>query len=194
MSHMILVLGATGSCGRLFVEHALHDGFTVRCLVRDPARVKANAAYPWANHQRVHLLQGNLSDAETVANACAGVTAAVAMVGPPPRSPVAPAGQSDLLIAIQNVVAGLRKHSVKRLIVQMGAFVKLDSELSLGQRAMRKVFTLATGEAGALAGNDEAARFLLTECGDIDWTIARPGMLSDGPPADTCPAFSEETN
>ena len=28
--HLILVLGATGSCGRLFVDHALHNGFTVR--------------------------------------------------------------------------------------------------------------------------------------------------------------------
>jgi hypothetical protein len=120
---------------------------------------------------------------------------------------VAPAGQSELLIAIRNVVAGLRKHGVKRLIVQMGAFTKLEGDLSFGQKAMRKVpfplvfpgfetiiqshllffqaFTLATGEAGALAGNDEAAQYLRTECADIDWTIARPGMLADGPSTGT---------
>jgi hypothetical protein len=135
------------------------------------------------------MLQGNLCDAATVSNACEGVSAIIAMVGPPAGSPgallypnyetlnpssfgssctliiwishlyatfcapiikpstrhlfaVAPAGQSEFLIAIRNIVAGLRKHGVKRFIVQMGAFTKLEGELSFGQKAMRKVHFL----------------------------------------------------
>ena len=34
-------------------------------------------------------------------------------------------------------------------------------------------------EKATLAGNDEVALFLQDECADIDWTITRPGLLSD---------------
>jgi NAD(P)-dependent dehydrogenase (short-subunit alcohol dehydrogenase family) len=170
----ILVLGATGSCGRHFVEHAVHAGFNVRCLVRDPARVRSDPAFHWASHAHVELRQGNLTDQQSVADACAGVNAVVCMVGPPKD-----AKTSDLPATVRNVVAGMRQHGVRRLIVQCGGFTKLEGELTLGEQAMRKAFVLATGEGAMIAGNDEAAHFLNKECGDIDWTVARPGMLDE---------------
>jgi hypothetical protein len=57
----------------------------------------------------------------------------------------------------------------------------MEAELTFGEKAMRKAFVLATGEGAALAGNDEAAEFLIKECSDLDWTIARPGMLDERP-------------
>ena len=78
-AHSILVLGATGSCGRHFVEHAIHAGFNVRCLTRDPDRVKSevrglNPAFNWASHASVELRLGNLTDEQVVADACIGVS------------------------------------------------------------------------------------------------------------------------
>ena len=35
------------------------------------------------------------------------------------------------------------------------------------------------GKKAALAGNDAVPLILEEECQDIDWTITRPGMLSD---------------
>jgi retinol dehydrogenase-12 len=171
---VILVLGATGSCGRHFVDHAVHAGFNVRCLLRDPARVRSDPAFHWASHAHVEMRQGNLTDQQSVADACAGVAAVISMVGPTKDAKI-----SDLPATVRNVVAGMRQHGVRRLIVQCGGFTKLEGEPTLGEQAMRKMFVLATGEGAMIAGNDEAAHFLHKECGDIDWTVARPGMLDE---------------
>ncbi len=124
-SQVILVLGASGSCGRVFVDHAVHAGLSLRCLSRDPSRIIIPSFVDFTS-QFVDVRQGNLANAQDVTKACEGVSAVVAMIGPPVGTPVPAPGQSELLIAMRHVVAGMRTHGVKRLIVQMGAFTKLD--------------------------------------------------------------------
>lgn len=171
----VLVLGATGSCGRHFVQHALDAGYAVRCLVRAPERVGRDS-FAWLGHASVELRKGDVRDPVAVAEACAGVVAVVCMVGPPKG-----ASTSELGAAVRNVAAGMRVHGVRRLIVQGGGFTKIDGAPSVTERAMRRAFELAMNEAAMLQGNDEAARFLVQECADLDWTITRPGMLDERP-------------
>ncbi len=183
-SQVILVLGAERSYGRNFAAHALHAGLSVRCLVRNPQCLRdmkrlRDEDIAWTRHPRVDIREGNVSNEQDVSNACEGISSVVVVMVPRSGTPVAPPGQSDLLVAVRHVVAGMRAHGVKRLIVQMGTFTKIGGELTLGQK-MRKAFAQATGEACALAGHDEAARYIVSECGDIDWTITRPGELTDG--------------
>jgi retinol dehydrogenase-14 len=173
----LLVLGSTGSCGVHFVRHALNAGHSVRCLVRNAGRVTPER-FNWVGHPDVEILQGDLTDAEAVAEACEGVSAVVCMVGPPPGAASSPLGP-----AVRNVASGMRAHGVRRLVVQTGGFTKIDGEPTAAEKALRKAFVLATNEAAMLAGNDEAARFLVRECSDLDWTLARPGMLDDRPPS-----------
>ena len=172
----LLVLGATGSCGQHFVQHALDEGHTVRALVRSPESVTSQR-FGWSGHPKVTLLKADLLDAAAVSAACEGVDAVISMVGPPPG-----AQSSPLPAAIRAVVAGMRAHGVRRLVVQAGGFVKLDGAPSLIDRGLRAAFVAAMNEKAVLEGNDEMAAFLVAECADIDWTITRPGMLSDGPP------------
>ena len=97
------------------------------------------------------------------------------MAGPP-----AGAAKSVMPEAIRNTVTAMREHSVKRLIFQTGGFVKLKGEKSsVLESGARGVFSWMMKEKATLAGNDELALFLQEECTDIDWTITRPGMLSD---------------
>ena len=66
----ILVVGATGSVGRLVVDEALREGYSVRVLVRDPARTKQLPI----EAQRV---VGDLTRPQTLAAAVNGVDAIV---------------------------------------------------------------------------------------------------------------------
>ncbi len=66
----VLVIGATGSVGRLVVAEALSEGYTVRALVRDPEQ--AQALPPQAQ-----IVVGDLTRAESLTEAVAGVDAVV---------------------------------------------------------------------------------------------------------------------
>jgi uncharacterized protein YbjT (DUF2867 family) len=76
----VLVTGATGYIGRLLVPLLLERGHSVRCLVRDRARLaSANAAAnvpgpAWA--QEVELIQGDVLDINSLGPALQGIDAA----------------------------------------------------------------------------------------------------------------------
>jgi uncharacterized protein YbjT (DUF2867 family) len=67
---VVLVVGATGSVGRHVVAEAVRQGYETRALVRDAAR--AGRLDPHAT-----LVVGQLTDAETLADAVAGIDAVV---------------------------------------------------------------------------------------------------------------------
>lgn len=66
----VLVVGATGSIGRLVVDEALQAGHAVRALVRNPRRGEACPA-------AVEVAQGDLTRPETLTAAAAGIDAIV---------------------------------------------------------------------------------------------------------------------
>ena len=70
----VLVVGATGSIGRLVVEEAICQGHAVRALVRDPA--KARRLPPEAQ-----VVVDDVTRPETLARAVEGVDAIVFTLG-----------------------------------------------------------------------------------------------------------------
>ena len=70
----ILVVGATGSIGRLAVDEALRQGHTVRALVRTAAKARQFPAH-------VEVVLGDVSRPETMPAAVAGVDAIVFTLG-----------------------------------------------------------------------------------------------------------------
>jgi uncharacterized protein YbjT (DUF2867 family) len=71
----VLVIGATGYVGARLVPRLLEDGYAVRCLVRDPVRLRG---HPWS--ARVEVVPGDVTDAAATAAAAQGVEAAVHLV------------------------------------------------------------------------------------------------------------------
>lgn len=59
----LLVLGATGKAGRLVVERALGQGFSVAAFVRNPDKI------PAALRARVTVIAGDLRDADSISAA-----------------------------------------------------------------------------------------------------------------------------
>jgi uncharacterized protein YbjT (DUF2867 family)/uncharacterized protein YndB with AHSA1/START domain len=74
-SDLVLVTGATGYIGGRLVPELLADGFRVRCLVRSPSKL---AGERWLDD--VEVVQGSLTDADAVAQALAGTSAAYYLV------------------------------------------------------------------------------------------------------------------
>ena len=71
---IVLVVGATGSIGRLVVEEAIRQGFTVRALVRDPAKARGLPS-------EARVIVGDVTRPETLADAVDGVGAIVFTLG-----------------------------------------------------------------------------------------------------------------
>lgn len=69
MSRRALVTGATGQVGSYIAERLLADGWTVRALVRDPARAR------WLAEMGVELEPGDVLDARRFGAAAAGCDA-----------------------------------------------------------------------------------------------------------------------
>lgn len=78
--HTILVLGATGGIGGEITRAALRRGWTVKALVRDPAR--AAAAWPEST-PAPRWVAGDAMIRDDVINAATGVQAIVHAVNPP---------------------------------------------------------------------------------------------------------------
>ncbi len=72
---LVLVTGATGYIGGRLVPELLAAGYRVRCLARDPSRLRDRA---WSD--RVEVACGDLSDPQSVRAALAGVEVAYYLV------------------------------------------------------------------------------------------------------------------
>jgi uncharacterized protein YbjT (DUF2867 family) len=73
-SNSVLVVGATGSIGRLVVEESIRQGYPTRALVRNPE--KARRLPPEAD-----IVVGDVTQPETLSAAVAGIEAVVLTLG-----------------------------------------------------------------------------------------------------------------
>ena len=111
--HKILVLGASGYVGGNLAKALLAEGYAVRCVARDPAKVAALAA------AGCEIVQGDIGDAASMQSAVAGMDAvyiSIHTISPQPHG-AAGAGFMDIEIAgLENLLAACRAHGVRRLI------------------------------------------------------------------------------
>ena len=138
----VLVCGATGYVGGRLVPKLLDQGLSVRCLVRNPEKLRA---FPWCDDQRLEVIAGNLDDVETVRAATDGVDAAYYLV-----HAMISAGenyaQRDRELA-NNFVDGLKGTSCHR-IIYLGGLGELGPDLSKHLHSRREVAEiLQTGDS-----------------------------------------------
>lgn len=158
----IVVFGATGLVGQRIVREALERGHSVVGIVRDPAR--SDAPDP-----RVQLVQGDATDAASVAHVVRGADAVVSAVSPRPGT----TGHApSLAAAARGLIAGLTQAGVTRLVVVGGASTL---EVAPG------VALLDTSEfPAAYRPEAEEGRAALAiyraEAGALDWTFISPAV------------------
>src|SRR6188474_3822508 len=75
--HRIAIAGATGYIGGRLAPRLIDSGYSVRCLVRSPAKLQGRE---WSEDSRVEVRQADLADAESLARNLDGCQAAFYLV------------------------------------------------------------------------------------------------------------------
>ncbi len=160
----LLVVGATGGTGRRLVAQALERGFRVTALVRNPARLQLE-------HQRLTVIPGNVLDATSLDAAMRGQEAVLSALGHkryfhPTR--ILSEGTKNLLRAMET-------HGVRRLVCM--------SSLGIGDSAGRMGLYYTFFVIPLILPFyfwDKARQERAIARSSLDWTIVRPGLLTNG--------------
>ncbi|MCD7034771.1 SDR family oxidoreductase [Metabacillus sp. GX 13764] len=156
----IIVFGASGKTGTQFVQLALKEGHFVTAFVRNPEKLTVQG-------ERLRIIKGDALDKETAENAAAGHDAAVSCLGANGLGKT-----TDLSHMAENITAALLKHNVKRIAYVASAGIYNEIPGARGKMAM---FILRN-----VLEDHKRAADILSNSG-LDWTIARPMRLDDGP-------------
>jgi uncharacterized protein YbjT (DUF2867 family) len=150
----ILVIGASGFVGRRLANALLAEGNTVRCLVRDAARVKDLA------DAGCEIVQGDISDLSSVQRALPSAQAVYVAIHTLSPQRAGSADQRFMAVesnGLRNVVTACQAHGVRRIVyvTSLGTAADASSEW-LRERWKAEEFLLGSG---------------------LDVTVIRPGMI-----------------
>lgn len=157
----IALFGATGGTGRQVLDQALAQGYRIRALVRDPTKL--------AERDGLTLIQGDVLEQSAVDRCIAGSDAVICVLGSHGGGePVEDRGTDRIL-------AAMRTHGQRRLIAvtSMGVGDSID-QVAAFFRAIMKLTLKRVMEA-----KERQEQAIMAS--DLDWTIVRPGGLTDGP-------------
>jgi putative NADH-flavin reductase len=161
----IVVFGASRGVGLEVVKQALKAGHSVTAFVRSPEMFLLKDT-------NLTVFKGDSMNAEAVEKAIAGQDAVISALGPT-RPPV----PHMMEISAKNIVAGMKKHDVRRLVSTTGAGVRqpedqpkfIDHFIGFLLNLLAKDVVL-----------DSAANVKVIRESDLDWTVVRFPRLVDG--------------
>lgn len=161
----IVVFGASRGVGLEVVKQALEAGYTVTAFVRSPEKFTVKTT-------NLTVFKGDSMDAEAVAKAIAGQDVVISALGPT-RPPV----PHMMEISAKNIVAGMKKHGVRRLVSTTGAGVRqpedqpkfIDHFIGFLLNLLAKDVVL-----------DSAENVKVVQASELDWTVVRYPRLMDG--------------
>ncbi len=150
----ILVIGSSGFVGRSVAQALRADGYAVRCLARNPAKVQDLAAIG------CEVVQGDISDLASMQHALESVDAAYISVHTLSPQQASTAGQGFMDVemnGLRNIVTACRTNGVRRLmyVTFLGAAPDAPSAWTRG-RWKTEQFLLNSG---------------------LDVTVIRPGQI-----------------
>lgn len=157
----LIIFGATGGTGRHLLEQALAEGHPVTAFVRDPSKLGVTAP-------NLRLVAGDVMDPAAVQQAMPGHDAVLVALGGPARSKQLV--RSD---GTRNIVRAMEKCGVRRLICQT-TLDYADSRQVLFKYIIAPLFLRRVFA-------DHGRQEQLIKQSKLDWTIVRPGNLTDGP-------------
>ena len=162
----VLIIGASKGIGLETTIQALDAGHNVRAFARSAATIGLS-------NSRLEKVRGDALKAEDVAAALIGMDVVIQTLG---------VGFSDLFRpvhlfsdATRVLVPAMKARGVKRLICVTG-FGAGDSRASISW-IQRLPFQIVFGRAY----EDKSLQERLIKESGLDWTIARPGVLTGGP-------------
>ena len=174
----VLIIGASKGIGLETTRQALDAGHDVRALARSATAIAIS-------NPSLEKMRGNALKTEDVETALVGVDAVIQTLG---------VGLGDLFRpvhlfsdATRVLIEAMRSQGVKRLICVTG-FGAGDSRASISC-LQRLPFQIVFGRAY----DDKSLQEQLIKESELDWTIARPGVLTSGPQTGHYQILSEAT-
>lgn len=170
---ILVVFGATGTTGSYVLRQALDQGISVRAAVRSPDKLPTDLR----NHERLEIITVDVTDTAAVDQAIQGSTmifAALGYTGKPAR-PI-------LLPFVHTVVKSMREHGVRRFVYQASGLNPTPGHPNPAhiRLLVRPIIEWMLKLQPIWNEHDAVIRFLVEEVNDLDWTVTRPGVLSDG--------------
>ena len=174
----VLIIGASKGIGLETTRQALDAGHHVRALARSATAIAIS-------NPSLEKMRGNALKTEDVEAALVGVDVVIQTLG---------VGLGDLFRpvhlfsdATRVLIEAMRSQGVKRLICVTG-FGAGDSRASISC-LQRLPFQIVFGRAY----DDKSLQEQLIKESELDWTIARPGVLTSGPQTGHYQILSEAT-
>jgi len=161
----ILIVGATRGIGRALLEQALASGHAVTALVRNPQRLAIQ-------HEQLRVVKGDIRDPDSVAAAVRGQNAVCWAIGV--KTPWDQPGVFSQ--GTKNLLQAMKQAGVKRLLCVTG--------IGAGESKGHGGFIYDSIVRPFLFGSiypDKDRQESLIKASDLDWTIVRPGFLTNGP-------------
>ncbi len=160
----LLIIGGTGGTGRELVKQALERGHRITALVRKPEKLKIN-------DPNLVTVKGNILDFESVREAAAGQDAVLSVLGHKRffiKTSILSGGTA-------NIIRAMELNDVKRLICVTSLGIN-DSRFKLGLYYTFFVIPVIL----FFYFRDKAKQERLIRNSRLDWTIVRPGQLTNG--------------
>ena len=160
----LVIFGATGTVGRQVVLQALEQGHTVTAFARNLTKLDIQ-------HPQLNLTQGDVMDASAVEQAIRGQDAVVCVLGAGKqlKSTIRSEGTRHIIQAMETV--GMRRLICLSTLGTGDSWGNLDFywKYIMFGFILRQVFA------------DHERQEALVRNSNLDWTIVRPGALTDGP-------------
>jgi putative NADH-flavin reductase len=159
----IAVIGGSGKSGQYLVKQLLRQGFPIKILLRNPDNFQIN-------HPLAEVIQGNVSDYETVFSLIQGCNAVISTLGLG-----IPASEPTIFSqATTHIIQAMQACSIKRYIVTTGLnvdthFDKKSPETTAATNWMKTTYPVSTA-------NKQLEYEILTES-SIDWTMVRLPLI-----------------
>jgi putative NADH-flavin reductase len=164
----ISIIGASQGTGALAVKNALDRGHLVTAFARTPERLGIE-------HANLTLLKGDFHQPQSVSDAVRGQDALIITASSTSMKGFK-ANPNYFSQGTAYVIEAMKTHGVKRLVVL--------SALGVGESRQNAGFfveTLLISFLLKLPYLDHERQEKLVKASGLDWVIARPGRLTDGP-------------
>lgn len=171
---VILVVGASRGIGLETVKAALAAGHTVKALARSADRMTIS-------DQKLQAIKGDATDVATLRAALQGVDAVIQTLGRAPSLDMPFTGTTLFSAGARALVDAMKAEGVSRLVAVTG----LGAGDSRGRGGLLYDAFLFPVFLRSTYDDKDIQERIIRDSG-LDWTIARPGILTDGPATGRC--------
>jgi len=160
----IILWGATGMTGREVLNQALDGGHEVKAVARNPEQIDVE-------HDNLSVVRGDALNPQSVQEAVAGGEVVISALGSGASFEMASKPTTIYSEGFANIVAAMRKHTIRRFIALLSVGTVPDpNEPLIHKKTIRPIIR-------ATYDDMRKAESFLAGCDDLDWVVIRPMRL-----------------